>query len=95
MKRPTEIERLKSEVRKDVLRIETAEKERRTLLAQTTYLGTLGFIIVLPIVAGAYLGHWLDCTVSGFSFSWTVCLIVLGVFVGGANAYFFIRRGES
>ena len=88
-------EKLQTEVRKNISRMEKAEKDRRTLLAQTAYLGTLGVVIALPIVAGAYLGHWLDEKLSGFSFSWTVCLIVLGVFMGTANAYIFIRKGES
>ncbi len=92
---PKDVEKLQTQVRKDVSRIKGAEKNRPTLLAQTAYLGTLGIVIALPIVAGAYLGHWLDEKLSGFSFSWTVCLIVLGVFIGATNAYFFIRRGES
>lgn len=95
MKPPKDSGKLETEVLKDVARIKEAERNRNTVLSQTVYLGTLGVVIVLPIVVGAYLGHWLDCTLSGFSFSWTVCLIVLGAFVGGMNAYFFVRRGES
>ena len=94
MSPPKDAEKLQTEVHKDISRMKEAEKDRRTLLAQTAYLGTLGVVIALPIVAGAYLGHWLDEKLPGFSFSWTVCLIVLGVFTGATNAYFFIRRGE-
>ncbi len=95
MKPPRDAEKLQAQVGKDISRMKEAEKNRPTLLAQTAYLGTLGIVIALPIVAGAYLGHWLDGKLSGFSFSWTVCLIVLGVFVGATNAYFLIQRGES
>ena len=87
-----EEERLKTEVEKQARRIERAERERRTLIAQTVYLGTLGLLIVLPIVGGAYLGAWLDGMLSGYSTRWTVSLIVLGVFVGGLNAYLFVRE---
>ena len=45
-------EKLKSEVQKDVDRLEKAKKEKRTLLAQTVYLGTLGLMLALPIVGG-------------------------------------------
>jgi ATP synthase protein I len=85
-------EKLKTSVQKQAGRIRKAEKARRTLLANTVYLGTLGLILVLPIVAGAYLGSWLDSRLPGYSFSWTVTLIVLGVFVGAIDVYLFVRE---
>jgi len=68
-----------------------AERERSSLAAQTIYLGVLGFLLVLPIVAGAYLGKWLDDKVNYFSMHWTISLILLGVFIGAINVYLFIR----
>lgn len=68
-----------------------AEQERESLAAQTIYLGVLGFLLVLPIIAGAYLGKWLDDKLSGFSLHWTLSLIILGVFVGAVNVYLFVR----
>lgn len=94
MKEPDN-EKLKNGVNRDISRLKDAEKNRGLILAQTAYLGTLGVVIALPIVGGAYLGNWLDKRLTGFSFSWTVCLIVLGVFIGSTNAYFFIKRGGS
>ena len=44
-----------------------AEKERPTLLAQTVFLGTLALLFVLPVVGGAYLGHWIDGLQAGYS----------------------------
>jgi ATP synthase protein I len=92
MTQPRDGERLKTEVGKDIRVIEKAEREKRTLIAQTAYLGTLGVILVLPIVAGAYLGAWLDGRLKGYSFSWTVTFIILGVFLGATNVYFFIHE---
>ena len=69
-----------------------AEQERPTLIAQTVYIGTLGLLFVLPVVAGAYLGHWLDGLAEGYSIRWTLSLIVLGVIVGALNVYLFIRE---
>ena len=84
--------KLEETVTKQARRIKQAEKERRSLISQTVYLGTLGVMFVLPVVAGAYLGQWLDNLSKGYEVQWTVSLIVLGVLVGGINVYFFIRE---
>ena len=47
---------------------------------------------MLPVVAGAYLGRWLDSLVAGYSIRWTVSLILLGVMIGMINVYFLIRE---
>lgn len=87
-----EHEKLKSHAVRDADRLLKAKKERTTLLAQTIYLGTLGFMIVLPTVAGAYLGEWLDEKIAGYSFSWTITLIFAGLAVGAVNVYFFLKE---
>jgi ATP synthase protein I len=84
--------KLEESVQKRVRRMKQAEKERRTLIGQSVYLGTLGLMFVLPVVAGAYLGEWLDSLSEGYDVHWTVSLIILGVIVGGLNVYFFIRE---
>jgi ATP synthase protein I len=84
-------ERLKASVEAQTSQIHRAEKQQRTLLANTIYLGTLGLILVLPIIGGAYLGNWLDNRIKGYSFSWTITLIVLGVLVGSIDVYLFVR----
>lgn len=83
---------LLDQVSRQAERIKQAEKERNTLLAQTVYVGTLGLVMVLPIIGGAYLGRWLDGLTSGYSVRWTVSLIVLGIAVGIMNVYLLIRE---
>ena len=51
-----------------------------------------GLFLILPVVGGAYLGRWLDTSYKGYSLSWTVNLILLGVVFGAVNVYFFIRE---
>lgn len=85
-------EELKRSVRRQVERMKQAERNRPTLLAQTSYIGTLGLLFVLPVVAGAYLGRWLDGFVEGYSLRWTLSFIVVGVFVGAMNVYLFMRE---
>ncbi|MCP9448203.1 MAG: AtpZ/AtpI family protein [Nitrospira sp.] len=85
-------ERLKLEVERDVERLRSAERKNRTLLAETVYLGTVGLLFVLPIVAGAYLGLWIDEMVEGHSVRWTITLILLGVGVGVVNVYLLLVK---
>jgi ATP synthase protein I len=85
-------EELRRAVERQAARQRRADAERPTLLGQTVYLGTLGLLFVLPVVGGAYLGLWLDGLASGYSTRWTISLILLGVFVGAANVYLFIRE---
>ena len=87
-------QKLVDSVEKDIARKAKAERERRTLLAQTVYLGTIGVMIALPIVVGAYLGRWLDERLTGFSFSWTVSLILIGVFIGAMSVYLLLRENQ-
>ncbi|WHZ13544.1 MAG: Sodium-transporting ATPase subunit Q [Nitrospira sp.] len=83
---------LKRRVSKQVARMQQADKDRPTLLAQTAYLGTLGLLLVVPVILGAYLGRWLDGLVEGYSLRWTLSLIMLGVGVGAMNVYLFIKE---
>ena len=83
---------LKKAVEQQADRRRKAEADRPTLLGQTVYLGTLGLMFVLPVIGGAYLGLWLDSMSTGFSTSWTISLILVGVFVGAMNVWFFIRE---
>jgi ATP synthase protein I len=88
-------DKLRRSIERQVDRERRAERDATTLIARTAYFGTIGLMLALPIVAGAYLGRWLDERSTGFSFSWTVSLIVIGVFIGAGNVVFFIRQTWS
>ncbi|TNF06420.1 MAG: AtpZ/AtpI family protein [Gammaproteobacteria bacterium] len=88
----TQPDELRKQVERQVRRMKKAERERPTLLGQTVYIGTLGLLLVLPVVAGAYLGQWLDSLASEYSSRWTVSLILVGVMIGAINVYLFIRE---
>ena len=92
MKRSAQRPNLRRQVERQARRMQKAEDDRATLLGQTIYIGTLGLLMVLPVVGGAFLGHWLDGLVSGYSVRWTVSLILLGVFIGAVNIYLFIKE---
>jgi ATP synthase protein I len=87
----TDRQKLLQDTGKDIRRLEARERAPATWVGIAFYGGTVGLLFVVPIVAGAYLGRWLDSLVSGYSVRWTVSLIVLGVAVGAWNAYHFMR----
>ena len=85
-------QQLRQRVEQQARRMRQAERERPTLIAQTIYLGTLGLVFVLPVIGGAYLGHWLDGLSAEFSTRWTLSLIFTGLVVGAFNVYLLIRE---
>ena len=85
-------EKWRKRVGRDVARIQRAEREARSLLAQTVFLGTLSALFLLPLIGGAYLGRWLDGLNEGYSVRWTINLIVLGLAFGVLNVYLFVRK---
>lgn len=84
-------QQLEQQIEKQVRRMERAERERPTLLAQTAYIGVLGLLFVLPVIGGAYLGRWIDGLLEGYSMRWTLSMLFLGIVVGAVNVYFFVR----
>lgn len=88
----TQTDDLKKQVERQARRMKKAEQEKPTLIAQTIYTGTLGLLLVIPVIAGAYLGRWLDSLLAGYSIQWTISLILVGVFIGAINVYLFIRE---
>jgi ATP synthase protein I len=85
-------QQLQQRIDEQVERLKQAERDRPTLLAQTTYIGTLGLLFVLPVIGGAYLGRWLDGMLAGYSMRWTLSMIFLGLVVGAMNVYLYVRE---
>ena len=83
---------LRDKVEQQARRLKKAEQERHNWISQTVYIGTLGLAFVIPVVAGAYLGRWLDEQLQGYSTGWTVSLIFVGVVIGAFNVYFQLRE---
>ena len=83
---------LKQQVEQRVKRMVRAQRERPTVLGQSVYMGTLGLLLVLPVVGGAYLGRWLDGMMAGYSVRWTLSFLFLGLVIGGVNVYLLIKE---
>ncbi|WP_150047942.1 MULTISPECIES: AtpZ/AtpI family protein [Methylomonas] len=85
-------QKLIEHTRRDLRRLNDKAQRPATWLGMLFYGGTLGLLLAVPIVLGAYLGRWLDGLAEGYSVRWTVSLIVLGIAVGGYNVIRFIRN---
>lgn len=84
--------RLAASVDRQTEQLRRAEKDRPTLLAQTRFVGTISVLLILPVIAGAYFGRWLDEKLPGYAVHWTLSMIFLGIVVGAVNVYLFVRE---
>jgi ATP synthase protein I len=84
-------DKLVADTSRDVQRLKEKARRPATWVGIMFYGGTLGLLFVVPIVAGAYLGRWLDSLIEGYSVRWTMSLIVLGIALGAYNAYRFLK----
>ena len=57
-------------------------------------LGIVGWSVAVPTVAGVALGLWLDVAVPA-PFSWVLSFLVIGLAVGLANAWYWVRRSSE
>ena len=83
---------LNRQVEQRIKRMVRAQRERPTVLGQSVYMGTLGLLLVLPVVGGAYLGRWFDGMMDGYSVRWTLSFLFLGLVIGGVNVYLLIKE---
>lgn len=52
-------------------------------------LGLIGWSVAVPTVLGVALGTWLDDVVPT-TFSWTLSMLVVGLFLGLFNAWYWV-----
>lgn len=89
---PKQEERLRKAIERDNTRMDHEETRKSSLFGFLLYGGTLGILLILPILAGAYLGSWIDSRMSGYSVGWTVGLILLGIIFGIWNVYQYLKE---
>lgn len=63
-------------------RARASARQGRSLWAQATWVGTVGWLIAVPIVVGAFLGHLLDRRL-GTGITWAMAFMGVGVLLGG------------
>lgn len=57
-------------------------------------MGLIGWSVVIPTLLGAALGVWLDGR-RPEKFSWTLALLVTGLFIGCLNAWHWVSKEEK
>ena len=70
-------------------------RARPTAWRYAALLGAGGWLLVVPVVGGAYLGRWLDGRHDSGGQSWTLTLILVGLGVGVYNFWSYYRRGSG
>jgi ATP synthase protein I len=82
------------EVRKRSERIKRARKEGdRGFWQNLGLIGSVGWMVVLPAVGGAILGHYIDAR-TGDGISWALTLLVVGLVGGCLAAWHRIQREQ-
>jgi len=56
-------------------------------------MGLIGWSVVVPTLAGAALGVWLDNRHPG-RHSWTLMLLVIGLVIGCLNAWHWVEKED-
>lgn len=83
---------------------QVATKAKRKLAAQRGptpgvwfglgMMGLVGWSVVVPTLAGAALGAWLDARNPGVH-SWTLMLLVIGLIIGCLNAWHWVAKEDA
>jgi ATP synthase protein I len=78
--------RFRRTVEEEGRRLERAGRARHSFWRQASLVGGGGWLFVVPVVGGAYLGRWLDRRLAD-EVSWTITGIVVGVGIGAWNLW--------
>ncbi|KIO48524.1 ATP synthase [Nitrosospira sp. NpAV] len=57
-------------------------------------IGLVGWSVVVPTLAGAALGVWLDQNVP-MKHSWTLMLLFIGLIMGCVNAWYWVDKEDK
>jgi len=82
--------KLTEEVEKSARELARSRREK-SFWHYTAILGVGGWLFVLPVVGGAYLGKFLDKRVAA-GISWTITCIMLGLALGLYNVWHYYQR---
>ncbi len=81
----------KQTVKKKISRHNKGKKNRNQLLFGMGMFGLVGWTIAIYTIGGVIIGTWMDKRwISGYS--WTLTMIILGLFAGIFNAWIWIKK---
>lgn len=91
MKRPLKDEDFTGKIEKVARELKRARKEKSGFLHYASLIGMGGWLLALPIIAGAYLGNYLDKK-THMGVSWSLTFIILGIAAGIFNIWYFLYK---
>jgi ATP synthase protein I len=56
--------------------------------------GLIGWTVTVPTLLGVLLGLWIDSHYPGIH-SWTLSFLIIGLFVGCLNAWYWVAKEEK
>ncbi len=86
-----EQEEFPSEIEKKVRRLLQSRDDKAGFWHYASLIGGGGWLFVIPVIAGAYLGRFLDKHVKA-GISWTLTLMLLGIAIGTYNVWYVYFR---
>lgn len=91
-----ENDKFSRDIEKSARELLVARKEKSSFWRSANVLSISGWVFVIPVVGGAYLGRYLDKKLHGEGVSWTITLLMLGIVVGIYNVwYLFVRKHQQ
>lgn len=75
---------------KEVRKIRARREKRRSIWFGLGTFGMVGWSVVIPTLAGLFLGIWIDSTWPG-QYSWTLMLFLGGLALGLHNAWRWVQ----
>ena len=82
------------EIEKSASGLMRAREKKSSFWRYAYTIGVGGWLFVLPVVGGAYLGHYLDGKMKG-GISWTITFIIIGMATGIYNVWLFYFRRQG
>ena len=88
---PRDEEPFVREIRRQAERAQVSQ--RLTFWEGLGLIGSVGWMVALPTLVGAFLGRWIDAR-SGTGIFWTLSLLLVGLAVGCSGAWRHIAEGQ-
>jgi ATP synthase protein I len=90
-KRQQELQR--QVARKEARKVRARRQKKRRIWFGLGMFGLIGWAVAIPTVLGIALGLWIDTTWPS-RFSWTLMLLLAGLVLGCANAWYWLSEEQ-
>lgn len=75
-------------------KLKAQRRGTQTVWSGLGMIGLVGWSVVVPTLAGAALGVWLDQHVP-MKHSWTLMLLFIGLIIGCVNAWYWVDKEDK